>query len=99
MRAVLEKYVGEQVGINCKEAAKYHSAKLVSANDRYFTVELADPKVTVHYPYSQLMFVSESLSGFKTAGFFSGNRVRAFLQVNILAIGGNGFGVGVGVAF
>lgn len=101
MKAVLEKYVGGQVGINCKDAAKFHTAHLVSANDEYFTVALDEPKVTVHYPYHQLIFVTESVEGFKTAAgfFFHGKKVKVLLQVNILAVGGHALGVGVGVAF
>ncbi|MEI6336189.1 MAG: hypothetical protein WCS87_16640 [Methylococcaceae bacterium] len=98
MKALLHKNVGQELGINCKEVAKFHAATLVSVLDNYFTIEVPGPRlVRFHYPYSQIIFVSECADGFQTTGFFSSKKVNIIVQVQPLTTGGNGSGVGVGV--
>ncbi len=38
MKAILEKYVGAEIGINCSRPFKIESAKLLALGDDYFSI-------------------------------------------------------------
>lgn len=100
MKTLLQKYISQEIGINCKEVAKFHAATLIYAADNYFTVEVTGPRpVRLHYLYGQITFVSECADGFLTAGLFSSKKVNTLVQVQPLTTGGNASGVGIGVGF
>jgi hypothetical protein len=98
MKSLLQKFIGQEIGINCKALDEFHVATLVSLYDNYFTVQM--PEVTFHYPYSQLIFVSEKANGFKAkVGWASDKKVNVIVQIYTLTAGGGGGGVGFGIIF
>lgn len=101
MKTLLQKFVGQEIGINYKEANKFHVGSLVSVNDNYFTVEVPNPQNTMfHYPYRQLIFVSECTDKFPIAtGMLSVKKVNAVIQVYTPPTGSNDAGIGVGIIF
>jgi len=127
MKTLLQKYVGQEIGININEMDEFHVATLVNIID-YISVLVSEKRevktktdnwkntcrprekyeikqIMVHYPYSQLIFVSESNDGFLAKdGKSSSKKVNVIVQVYTLNKGkrdgtGNGIGVGFGMLF
>ncbi len=99
MKPVFQKYVGHEIGINYKDLAKFHVARLVDACDSYFSIEKLDSEIVrIHYKYNQVIMACENTGGIDTAEFFSSKKVNFVIQVNHLVVGGgSGVGIGVGV--
>jgi len=42
MKELFARYLGQTIGLNFKEAAKYHAITLVGVKDDYFSVQASD---------------------------------------------------------
>lgn len=97
MKKLVEKYVGQNIGINFMQLKKYDIAYLVSASDEYFTIK--DPKTNISYTYQYkwIMNVIEAEGGISTGGIFSQQNYPVLIEVfHFVVYSGS---VGVGVSF
>jgi ferredoxin-fold anticodon binding domain-containing protein len=98
MKSLLGQYIGKEVGVNFKEADKFHAATLLNVDDNYFTITI-EKNNKIHYPMRSLFFVSESDAGFQTAGIFGSKKVNVVIQVSTPTKEGSDVGIGFGVVF
>jgi hypothetical protein len=68
MKELFAKYLGQTIGLNFKEAAKYHAVTLVSVKDEYFWVQAKD-RPAVHFPFWHVLSVMESAAGIPITGW------------------------------
>jgi len=58
-KALLDKFVGEEIGMNYKSEGELSKAKLVDATDEYFTIIDSNTSAMIHIPYSRLVLIEE----------------------------------------
>ncbi|MDI6767102.1 MAG: hypothetical protein QME52_09800 [Bacteroidota bacterium] len=95
MNELLQKYVGQDIGINFKEVKKYDYAKLLTVETDYFTVQ--DPETNIRYSYSfrWLLNVVEGEGGISTVGVFSSKNFPVCIEVFHLVVYSGAGGVGI----
>jgi len=69
MKELFAKYLGQTIGLNFKEAAKYHAITLVGVKDDYFSVQVSDRRAVNHFPFQYVLSVMESAEGIPISGF------------------------------
>jgi hypothetical protein len=68
MKELFARYLGQTIGLNFKEAAKYHAVTLVGVKDDYFSVQAKD-RPAVHFPFRHVLSVMESAEGIPISGW------------------------------
>ncbi len=70
MKSILDKYVGQQIGLNISRPFHIESVQLVAIQDSYFTVTLEKDENLHHIPYANLVRTIENPSGVHVGGLF-----------------------------
>lgn len=101
MKEIFERYVGEQIGVNCCEPKKYSPATLTAAHDDYFTIQHPSNGLSYSYPYRWVLNVAEGEGGVQAGGLFAKHNYAVVVEVFHLVVytGATGGGIGFGVAF
>ena len=68
MKELFARYLGQTIGLNFKEAAKYHAVTLVGVKDDYFSVQAKD-RPAVHFPFRHVLSVMETAEGIPISGW------------------------------
>jgi len=97
MKELFAKYLGQTIGLNFKEAAKYHAITLVGVKDDYFSVQASDRRA-IHFPFSYVLSVMESALGLPISGFGLLQAPKVPLVVQTYAMSSGGALVGLMVS-
>lgn len=79
MRKLIEKQVGNEIGININSAHRIESATLISADDECFSVRASDDENLYHVPYVNIVKVIENPEGVTVSGFFKSHKTHPFV--------------------
>jgi hypothetical protein len=95
MKELFARYLGQTIGLNFKEAAKYHAITLVGVKDDYFSVQASDRRAIAHFPFRQVLSVMESAEGIPISGFglLKAPTVPFVVQTYVMPSGGTVVGV------
>jgi len=66
MLGLLKKYEGQAIGINYDNSAEIKEAKLVEANDEFFSVFVKDQGLNYSYPLNTILTIIEGKDGVGT---------------------------------
>lgn len=70
MKAILKKYLDQEIGINIERPLRIDSARLVAADDNYFSVIDENKGYTHHFLYHNIIQVIEHPEGIDVGGLF-----------------------------
>ena len=70
MKEILEKYVGQELGLNIHSAFKVEPVTLTGVSDTYFTVKDHKDNYIHHFSYFSIVQIVESEDGITLSGFF-----------------------------
>lgn len=79
MKNLIEKQIGNEVGINLHSAHRIESATLISADDDYFSVRTVADENLYHVPYVNIVKVIENPDGVTVSGFFKSHKTHPFV--------------------
>ena len=93
MKMIIEKYVGQTVGVNHKEPNMFRPVTLKGVTESHFSIQV--DSAVVHYSLDSVIYVAESKSGLKVVGdtLFTRPTVPLTIQVRPLIVGSVGVGV------
>jgi hypothetical protein len=83
---LLKKYEGKTIGINYDNSADIKAAKLVEANDEYFSVMVAETKVQYSFPLQTLLSLIEGEDGVPSEESESKTKFSAVIKVYPLVL-------------
>ncbi len=86
MKELFARYIGQKIGLNFKEAAKYHAITLVGVEEDYFSVQASDRRAIGHFPFRHVLSVMESAEGIPISGFGVLQRPRVPFVVQTYAM-------------
>jgi hypothetical protein len=78
---LLNKYKGQNVGINYDNSADIKTAELVAANDEFFTVMVKGKKLQYSFPLHTLLSLTEGEDGVQREDFEDDTRYSAVIKV------------------
>jgi hypothetical protein len=95
MNQILTKYVGEDIGINFKEAKKYDEAELVEVNVDYFSIRDPETNLLYSYPVRAILNIVEGDGGVSAGGVFSRKEYAVCVEVWHMVVYSGAAGIGV----
>jgi hypothetical protein len=96
MNELLQKYIGQNIGINFREFTKYEFAKLIKVETDYFTVENTETNISYNYSFNWVLSVIES-DGKLSTGFFSRKKFPVCIEVYHLVVYSGATGIGISI--
>lgn len=85
MRDILQKYVGQDIGMNIHAAFKVEQVTLIQVTESYFTVKDHTKNYTHHFSYFSIVQIIESDNGIDLTGFlFHKEHFAAVIKVGHL---------------
>ena len=79
MKELIGKQLGNEIGINLHSAHRIESARLVAAEQDYFSVQGGDDANLFHIPYVNIVKVIENPAGVSVSGFFKSHKTHPFV--------------------
>ncbi len=70
MKALFDRYVGKQIGLNYHSAFHIDAATVVESSDTWFSAVGEKDGVTHYYPYSSVIHAMEKAEGVLVGGLF-----------------------------
>jgi len=94
MKELFARYLGQKIGLNFKEAGKFHAITLVDVQDDYFSVQVSERRAIGHFPFRHVLWVMESSEGIAISGFgrLKSPKVPFVVQMYMMA-SGSAFGI------
>ena len=71
MKAVLQKYHQQMIGINLEKPFRIEAAILTQVEANFFSVRDPDKGYTRHFPYNNIIQIIEHPGGVEVGGLFS----------------------------
>lgn len=79
MKILIEKQLGNVIGINIARAHRIDAARLVAAEDDYFSVETDENQNRYHIPYANIVKIVENPDGVSVSGLFVSHKSYPFV--------------------
>ena len=79
LKDLIEKQVGNEIGINLHGAHRIESARLIDAKAEFFSVETEQEQNLYHIPYVNIVKVIENPQGVTVSGFFKSHKTHPFV--------------------
>ena len=95
MNELLQKYIGENIGINFKNVKRYDYAKLIKVEKDYFAVEDSRSRITYSYSYTSILNIIEADGGLSSGSFFDKRKYPVCIEVYHLLVYSGAMGIGV----
>jgi hypothetical protein len=86
MLGLLKKYQGQAIGINYDNSAEIKEAKLVAANDEFFSVFVKDQGLNYSYPLNTILTIIEGKDGVGTGKPEQEGKFKAVIKVYPLVL-------------
>ncbi|MDP6097357.1 MAG: hypothetical protein QGG67_15445 [Gammaproteobacteria bacterium] len=87
MKSLLEKYVGQTIGINIERPHHIDAAKVLAAEDAYFSVHSSADQHVHHIPYANVIKVIEDDEGVEIRHLFTANeRFNVIVKVGHVVV-------------
>jgi len=86
MLGLLKKYEGQAIGINYDNSAEIKEAKLVEANDEFFSVFVTDQGLNYSYPLNTILTIIEGKDGVGTGKPEQKGKFNAVVKVYPLVL-------------
>lgn len=79
MKDLIEKQLGNEIGINIHSAHRIEPATLIAATDEYFSITTQADENVFHVPYANIVKVIENPGGVIVSGFFKSRKTHPFV--------------------
>jgi len=86
MLGLLKKYEGQAIGINYDNSAEIKEAKLVEANDEFFSVFVKDQELNYSYPLNTILTIIEGKDGVGTGKPEQKGKFNAVIKIYPLVL-------------
>ena len=86
MLGLLKKYEGQAIGINYDNSAEIKEAKLVEANDEFFSVFVKDQGLNYSYPLNTILTIIEGKDGVGTGKLEQKGKFNAVIKIYPLVL-------------
>lgn len=95
MKDILQRYVGQNIGINFKEVKEFDTVQLLKVTEEYFTVQVPKSQIMRSYPYAWVLSITEADGGLSSGSTFWMNKKSFPVCVEVFHLVVYSGGVGI----
>ncbi|MCA9137523.1 MAG: hypothetical protein KDB00_12215 [Planctomycetales bacterium] len=79
MKELIEKQLGNEIGVNLHSAHRIEPATLIAAGNDYFSITTQEDENVYHVPYMNIVKIIENPGGVVISGFFKSHKTHPFV--------------------